>query len=77
MGQNVFGTFGFWDRYALGQKVLGHNVIGTIFLLVTCHWDNSPKSVLSLGQKVDWTFLLVTWMAVAYHVDYVHLDISP
>ena len=89
MGQNVVGTCGFWDkmylgqftffwdRYALGQKVLGQNVRGTIFLLVTCHWDNSPESVLSLGQKVDWTFLLVSWMAVAYHVDYVHLDISP
>ena len=73
VGQFTF----FWDRYALGQKVLGQNVRGTIFLLVTCHWDNSPESVLSLGQKVDWTFLLVTWMAVAYHVDYVHLDISP
>ena len=56
VGQFTF----FWDRYALGQKVLGQNVSGTIFLLVTCHWDNSPKSALSLGQKVDWTFLLVS-----------------
>ena len=53
LGQFTF----FWDTYALGQKVLGQNVIGTIYLLLTYHWDNSPKTDLSLGQKVEWTFL--------------------
>ena len=72
LGQFTF----FWDKYVLGQKVLGQIVSGTIFLLVICHWDNSPKSVLSLGKKVDWTFLSVSWMAVAYQFDYVHLDKS-
>ena len=47
----------FWDTYALGQKALGQNVSGTNYLRGKGQWDNSPKSVLSLGQKVEWTFL--------------------
>ena len=59
LGQNVVGTFGLWDNslffgthmtYALGQKVLGQNVIGTIYLGAQCQWDNSPRGQSSLGQ---------------------------
>ena len=48
LGQNVVGTFGFWDksldfRIFLGQKALGQNVIGTIHLGAQCQWDNSSS----------------------------------
>ena len=65
MGQLAFGTkcswdfwhLGqftfFWDRYALGQKVLGQNVIGTIYLWAESVWDNSPR-VNHLWDKRYW-----------------------
>ena len=48
LGQNVFGTYGFWDksldfRIFLGQKALGQNVFGTIHLGAKGQWDNSPS----------------------------------
>ena len=55
LGQNVFGTFGFWDksldfRIFLEQMALGQNVIGTIYLWAGSVWDNSPTEQKSLGQ---------------------------
>ena len=48
LGQNVFGTFGVWDksldfRIFLGQKALGQNVSGTNYLRGKGQWDKSPS----------------------------------
>ena len=56
LGQKVFGTFGVWDKSLdfwifLGHMALGQNVIGTIYLWAERFWDNSPRVILSLGQK--------------------------
>ena len=58
LGQNVFGTFGFWDKSLefgifLGQKALGQNVSGTILLGGKGQWDNSPR-VNHLWDKRHW-----------------------
>ena len=70
LGQNVFGTFGFWDkslyfRIFLGHMALGQNVIGKIYLWAERFWDNSPRMMWSLGQKTEWTYLWVIRIAVA------------
>ena len=58
LGQNVFGTFGVWDKSLdfgifLGQKALGQNVSGTILLGGKGQWDNSPR-VNHLWDKRHW-----------------------
>ena len=70
MGQKVAGTFGVWDksldfRILLGHMALGQNVIGTIYLWAERFWDNSPRMILSLEQKAEWTYLWVIRIAVA------------
>ena len=66
----MFGTFGVWDKSLdfqifLGHMALGQNVIGTIFLRSESVWDNSPRKILSLGQKAEWIYLWVVRIAVA------------
>ena len=66
----MFGTFGVWDKSLdfqifLGHMALGQNVIGTIYLWAERFWDNSPRMMLSLGQKAEWTYLWVIRIAVA------------
>ena len=57
LGQNVVGTFGFWDKMYLGLLAfgtihffLGQICIGTKGIGTKCHWDNLPLGRKVLGQ---------------------------
>ena len=51
LGQNVFGTFGVWDKSLdfgifLGQKALRQNVSRTIHLVTESYWDKSLRNTV-------------------------------
>ena len=55
LGQNVVGTYGFWDKMYLGHLAFGTNhwILGYFWdkgIGTKCQWDKLPRGKGSVGQ---------------------------